>query len=59
VGGVEVFLHLPGEAARDLAHDLAQQVVAAALHQVVGQQIDHRRQPDPHRQIQLPAQHKK
>jgi hypothetical protein len=33
MGGVEIFLDLPGEPAGDLAHDLPQQAIAAALHQ--------------------------
>ena len=52
---MEVFLHLPGELARDLAHDLPEQVVAARLHQAHGQQGDHPWQADPDAQVQLPA----
>ena len=30
--GVEVFLHLPGQTAGDLANDLPQEVIATGLH---------------------------
>ena len=55
MAGVEILLHLPGEPAGHLPHDLAEQVVAAGLHQTFGQQADHRGQLDPHRQIKVPA----
>ncbi len=55
MGGVEVLLDFPGQAPGDLAHDLTQQVIAAALHQALGQEANHRRKLDPDAQVQLPA----
>jgi hypothetical protein len=52
---VKIFLNFPGEFAGDLADDLFQQMVTTALHQSLGQEVEHRGQSDPYRQIQLPA----
>ena len=49
MGGMEIFLHFPGQPAGDLANDLAQQVVAAGLHQSLREHGDHFGQLDPDR----------
>ena len=55
MGGMEVFLHFPGQPTGDLANDLTQQVVAAGLHQPLREHGDHFGELDPDRQVEVPA----
>ena len=46
---VEILLNFPGQSARNLAHDLAQQVVATGLNEAIGEHGDHSGKCDPDR----------
>ena len=52
---MEIFLHFPGETPGNLAHNLAQQVVAAGLNQAIRKQRDHLGKVNPNGKIKIPA----
>ena len=54
MGGMEIFLDLPGQPSRNLADNLLEQMITTALDQLIREHGDHLGQTDPDLEIQVP-----
>ncbi len=55
MAGMKIFLHFPGETPRNLADNLAQEVIPAGLNKPIRKQCDHFGKVNPNREIKIPA----
>ena len=52
---MEIFLHFPGEPPGNLAHNLAQEMIATGLNEPVWKKRDHLGKVNPNGKIKIPA----